>query len=397
MGFTTLFLTYLYIRRHIKTFALKVFAFVFITRMLCYVFYPRPWGFTTISMLLVLNIADIYFNNRDNRKRYACCLLPIISILQINLHASMWYIVLFIALVCLVPSFNAETSVNDVKAHIKANKLLIGMVFLMIPCCLITPYGAESVLYLPLSYGQATKYDTISELAMPTMLSVFGVYVLLSLIFLFLYVRKRRCLDYIFLLALTGIFLAGLHKRDIFILSVFMTPCVTHVFEGFRYPCELYGSRYRGTAFYTYILTLCFVSLSFTRAFVGVNNGTLLPDSGYIPEKAADYLDDINAQGSRIYTSFNSGAYMEYRGYDVYIDARPELFQERINKKDDIYTEYMDINGSAAADFESFIDKYDFDYYLLLSDDFLLSYMQGTDDYDFLVGGAGYVLAKKHR
>ena len=58
---------------------------------------------------------------------------------------------------------------------------------------------------------------------------------------------------------------------------------------------------------------------------------------------------------------------MEYRGYKPYLDPRGEVFLKKNNKKEDILYEWDDFN-SGRIKVEEFLDKYHFDYLLVVGE-----------------------------
>ena len=63
-----------------------------------------------------------------------------------------------------------------------------------------------------------------------------------------------------------------------------------------------------------------------------------LPENnGRTPVNTADYLDRIGAdkRTTQVLTFFNAGGYLEYRGYKVNIDPRPELWSPAITASGD--------------------------------------------------------------
>ena len=111
--------------------------------------------------------------------------------------------------------------------------------------------------------------------------------------------------------------------------------------------------------------------------------------------KIADYLEKKYSKEEKIYTEFDDGSYMEYRGFLVYMDSRAEVFIKKFNHKEDIFKEYsLVLNGS--IDYQKFLDKYSFQYlivdegspfyqYLVQDNKYRLEYQQ-KDKVLFVVG-----------
>ena len=107
-----------------------------------------------------------------------------------------------------------------------------------------------------------------------------------------------------------------------------------------------------------------------------------------------EYLDSLDKDNIILYTEFNNGAYFELAGYKVYIDARPELFMKKINNKEDIYTEYIDVvNGK--TDVREFISKYNFTHLVTNNLSITGIYLKYSDDYRLIVENELYSLYEK--
>ena len=71
---------------------------------------------------------------------------------------------------------------------------------------------------------------------------------------------------------------------------------------------------------------------------------------------------------AKVFTSFNYGGYLEFRGYKPYIDPRAEVYLRVNNHKEDIYHEY-NMFEQYAIDLDIFLEKYNFDYIVATIDD----------------------------
>jgi len=104
---------------------------------------------------------------------------------------------------------------------------------------------------------------------------------------------------------------------------------------------------------------------------------------------------NISSEDAKIYTDFNTGGYIEWLGYRVYIDARPELFQERVNGVADVADEYSDVvNGT--ADYEAFLEKYSFTHLLVEKSCRLAIYLGEQPNYEIVYEDERYALYEKN-
>ena len=119
-------------------------------------------------------------------------------------------------------------------------------------------------------------------------------------------------------------------------------------------------------------------------------------DSQLSPVKAVEYLDDLSdseKENMVLFTGFNNGAYLEWNGYKVYMDARPEIYCKNINGKEDIYDEYLEVlNGE--IDFNEFLNKYQFTH-LVVYETVFQTYLECNDNYEIVVDADEYKVFKK--
>lgn len=78
------------------------------------------------------------------------------------------------------------------------------------------------------------------------------------------------------------------------------------------------------------------------------------------------------------------------------MDARPELYFKELNKKQDLFKDYLTIrNTSSVSKLQKILDKYDFEYLMVSDSDDLKIYLDSTDGYKIVMKGNGYQLYRK--
>ena len=125
-----------------------------------------------------------------------------------------------------------------------------------------------------------------------------------------------------------------------------------------------------------------------------VSEDIILKDKTTQPVLAVEYLDKLNKDDIVLFTTFNNGAFFEFYDYKVYIDARPEIYQEKINKQEDIYTEYTELMVFG-KNIKGFLDKYNFTHLIAEEGTPLYGYLEASNDYDAVVVGNYYRLFEK--
>jgi hypothetical protein len=97
-----------------------------------------------------------------------------------------------------------------------------------------------------------------------------------------------------------------------------------------------------------------------------------------------------------LYTTFNTGALMEFYGYKTFLDARPELYDTEIAGENAILQEWYNVEYAKVADVPAFIEKYGFNYFEVTSGSVMDIYLKYADGYTLLSeSDGGYRLYQK--
>ena len=112
----------------------------------------RPWIFTMLNLIIVLYIMELFYK-KNNRK--ALYFLPLISLIQINIQSSMWFMLFIFMLPYIVDLFLKE------RRRLSSFPLIIILMFI---CGFINPYGLDNILYVVKSYGNYYINNTVTEM-----------------------------------------------------------------------------------------------------------------------------------------------------------------------------------------------------------------------------------------
>ena len=287
--------------------------------------------------------------------------IPLFSFLQINLHASSWWMLILIILVYIIDSFKIP------KLHLQGYKtkpLIITMIA-SLTVGLINPYGIKMITLIFTSYGNTTLQNLVSELqAFRPFSRTLEMIVYLSIVadLLLLIFGNKKNLRIRHLLMFFGFLALGLNTikgLSQFILIMFLPAVSTYKDVKIEKQIDAKIGR-NALCFWSGILTFCcFAVLCFT----------IIPQIPNRPHvalvKAVDQIDaltkDTRKTNLKIYTGYNNGGYLEYRGYKPYLDPRGEVFLKKNNNKADILQEWVDFkNGKITK--EDFLTKYSFDF-----------------------------------
>lgn len=367
MTVLSLFLCYRYISIftndiNTKMLLISVAAFVFAAFAA-----TRPTIFTIPVVLLELTNLEKW--NRDKNKiRY---LIPLIflSILEINIHAALWPLLLILTLPYIVPGYalNFKYFVTELMNR----KCLIVVDIFMFLCGFLNPNGVNSMLYLVKSYKKTALMNSILELQKPTILGIWGILLIAQIVFLVLYLREYGAnsdFSKVFLAAGT-IFMSCTAVRNVWMAAIGCLPLLA----------DMIPNMIRFRKEHIYELWKTFI----INAVLLVCIAVILPEiAGQIENKkipaknAAEYLASVaEPNRERVYTSFDNGGMFEWYGFKVYTDARPELFTEEINKKESIDSEIYNVEYGV-VNYRDFIDKYDFTYIVVNDDTPFVYYLE---------------------
>ena len=92
-------------------------------------------------------------------------------------------------------------------------------------------------------------------------------------------------------------------------------------------------------------------------------------------KKIVSFLDkNENKENIILYTDYDTGSYLEWKKYKVYIDPRAEVFIKRNNKRKDIFKEYYYLQYKV-FDIDKFVANYNFTHFIVNDNDRLYSYL----------------------
>lgn len=362
---------------------------------------PRPTSLTIIIMLAFLYALEKWHQTASWKWLVP---LPILSLIQINMHASMWPMLFIWIIPYIFPHIipNAHEIKNAGKEWVHRNKALFIAMLCMMVTGFINPYGMDGMLYVFRSYGNILPENTsfeIVELAAPTFMDAMGVIVLIAVIcitiFVTLNVKKMLQCDaeqhnrMIRLYTAAGTtLLAAMHVRNMWYLLLGVLPLIVMMLDKVKLGFSAKPEFGKKDVWKTIILFVMTVLLSATLCNTIPYALDENVDSEFTPIEAVQYLD--TKEDVTLFNEFNSGSFLEWKGYQVYIDARPELFTKDINHKEDILQEYIDVRDGR-IDYEQFLDKYNFSH-LIVSNPLLQLYLEGHPDYTAVVRSETYIL-----
>lgn len=321
----------------------------------------RPQIFTYLNLIIVLYIMELYSNTNNRKYLY---ILPIISLIQSNIHCMFF----FMLIIFMLPYIFSNSKEYEIKP------ILVTMLF-MILTGLINPYGINNLLYVFNSYGQNILEKTIKELQPLSFSSLFGkIHIFIILIIYILYFKSRKKIPIRYLLLLFGTtYLAfdTLRGVSLFIIGSFFP--LVYLYKDIP---NIDISKYIPKIIKVLITIILFI-ISLIIIFIPRN---YYPDA----KEPIDYLvNNYIISDIKLYTSFSDGSYAVYKGIKCSMDPRAEVFLKKNNHKFDIYKEYYDLQ-MGIIDYNEYLKKYNFTHLLINKKDYLYNKLE-KNSYNYIV------------
>lgn len=367
-------------------------------------FTVRPSMVSAIILLVELLALERY--KRGGRPGILA-VLPLCSLLHVNVHASFWWLGPVLAVLYLVSPPRNAGSVFLRYAYRKPPVLVAALCMLL--TSVANPYGLQGALYLAYSFGPASDMPII-ELQPTELLSPAGILVLLlAVLGVALALRRGRGrIDLQALILFAGtLVLAFANRRNGWLFLVAAALFAAPLLAGSCADLPRLGkgrnadalARKAHAAMPVAVFAACALCATMSVALLFDGERWEVDDSPSTPLAAVDALNDRIASGGRgdasIFNSFNSGGFLEWSGYPVFMDPRPELWSSAVaGCEKDYAVEYAQyLRGEISA--EGLLNEYEFDYLITTDDTAMDAWCEEDDACVVLTEGAGYRLWHK--
>ena len=343
---------------------------------------PRPQIYSLLLFIITIYILELYLK-KNSKFIY---LLPLISLLLINFHASMW-----LCLFILTMPFIFEFTLLFIRKKDKRIVKLSLMVLLSFLVGILNPYGIKNMFYSLTSYGvdlinreviEMHSFTTMKPLTLVNYCFIGTFFILLIGI---IYHKNRKVETSQLLLILGTTYMALCNFRNISIFYVCVLPFLS-IYLPFQ------DGKEEKIPVKLYILFIAMIVLTIS---INIYNGNYnLKNTN---QKYINYLDKNANKQIKLYVGYNDGSYFEFSGYHPYIDGRAEIFLKSNNKKEDILDEYFSVYYGK-TDIAKFLEKYDFDYLVVGKDSyFLYNYLKTDKNYQVVVKSKNKKMYKRIR
>ncbi len=383
-------------------------------------FVTRPQIFTYCIILIELICLEKFIKSQSVKYLIP---LPILSILVVNLHASMWTMLFIVILPYLANALPIKIKGKSI-ACCKLMPLVIVMVIMAV-CGLITPYGIKGLSFLfTTSIGDKVN-SSISELK-PLTLSLsfssfsdfFELGVILA-IYIF-YKKGKTNLRYVLLTVGTALMMM-MYLKLIPYFIICAIPSTLKYIDNIDYRAIFKKfvqkdqesrkndskDNSKGLIKITAVLIIvfsvgivglladsCYQQISDFVKYDGGSKITVELDKT-IDKMQAD-IDQNNVTDLKLYNGFNTGGYLEFKGYTTYIDARADSFVKEANHEYDYLTEYLKVSDGK-KNYKKMFEKYGFNYAIIdkSSEKPLYVNLKNDDDYQLIHKSKHYAVFKK--
>lgn len=335
--------------------------------LMTYFVTPRPQMFTFLIFIILLYILEKYLKEESK----VIWFIPLLSILLVNLHTSMWPCLFILMLPYLV-----EFSYNYLKKKDRKIFKILQVMVISIIVGFLNPYGLRAMTYSLTSYGVDTINRMVMEMSPFTLKGVLAPtnYVILGLFFGLLtcmFIKKKYSLHQVLLMF--GLFYMVLcNFRNVTLFYICVLP-----FFSMYLPFTDGKSKFIPKKIYV-VVTLGLLVLIGYNAVDGKYN-LVNPN-----KKIIDYLNKNANKDIKLYANNDNGSYYELNGYHPYIDGRVEVFVKANNHQEDIMLEYYNMS-SGILDVEKFLDKYKFTHLIVDKNETLYKYLKNNENYQKVV------------
>ena len=351
-----LFCLFIYCREIVKSNQVGFNAAVFCWILLCGFATTRPYSVTISVSLLELTLLHRFFSKEKHSKKETLLFFAGIAgvfVFQANWQASnILYPILWI--LCYVPVIKAKRFKIDLYA--------LAAIFIGAICSVASPLGIRGPMFLTYARGSLERFHII-EVEPPHFPSLYtAMQAIVIALFVYAIVKKKLTSAQFFMTV--GCFAMS---------CMFMRCCWTLVIP----------------------IGALLVNLKFTErshrmmrwAYVAAGTLSVLLIMKYNIEKTDDrevMMACLPAPDEvTLYTDFNTGSYFLVDGYQIYYDARPELYDYRIaGDKAFLDEAYAAWNGD--IDYAEFIDSYGFDWFAAAKNMPMDTYLAENDEYELV-------------
>ena len=361
----------------------------------------RPQIFTYLILLAALCVLEAGVKSKSIKPLIA---LPFLSVLLINFHAAMWPMLFVLASPYLFAAMPIKLGKfrQDPEGGFWA---LFAVCAVSFAAGFFNPYGLKAMFYMFSTVGHPYINQLIGEMApvykQGESLIILGA-LLAGMLIATLKCKSRSFSSRFVLLFFGTLLLALMNFRSYAMFFIAGIPAFGYCVKNIQPSITVTEKEEKGGKGRKALAIAMVIILAVVCGIVISNSDSAEEEAQ--PEQvltAYGILDDFceilepEKDNLVLYTGYEYGAYMEYKGYHPFIDARAELFVKRINGEEDYIKELCDVLGGR-ADYKPFFEKYGFNYFIVnTGEGNLYEQMMNDGDYELIKQESVMCLFKK--
>ena len=354
-----------------------------------YYYSVRPENITLILLISDCLILDRYKKTNNIKYLY---LLPLITLIEINMHASMYIFHFCILLAYLTPSIFPKIIKSD---HIKFNKHIVIIILLMIASLFINPYGVNNITYVFKSL-ETFKYIEITEQTRLEFIHIFGIIVIIIIINATIQVVKKLTDSTAFYIITGFCVLAMTSQHSAMFMPIAITFMIANYLDLFAKHIKCYTKDIMPNSVLMIIPAGVIIIIAYSVVILPPSikefkiRPELEPIVTYIKEQDPDNTSNIICNGA-------VGSYLEYNDINnILSDTRVEFLNKKINNNinamhDVLYLDTGILTKESAERFtniEDYLDKYNIEFIITSPNEsqftYLKAYLNNSDKYKLI-------------
>ncbi len=337
----------------------------------------RPHMITYICLVSTLIIWEKYIKNGNWK---ILLLLPLVSIINSNFHAAMWWMIIIYSLPFIAEVFIRQVIKKEKKLNVDV-RIMIIILCITFMCGCINPYGIDAITYLTKT-GNPYVSGFISEMHSTTIFSKIGIIIILTISIYIIYIANVKKNDFkirhfFLLIGSTILGFSALKCGALFILGALYPLC--YYCRKLKFGKDI---SFRKQSLLYKIIYIVFIVFMCIFIILWSPHRLSFKERIYNSDRLIELKEKIGTENVTLYINYNRGSFAEYIGFKCYIDSRAEVFYKSMNEKADIFNEYYELQNGM-MDVNEFLDKYKFTHLYIDFNDYIFMF-RDLDNYHII-------------
>ena len=332
----------------------------------------RPQIISFMSWLVEIYCLELYARKE---KKWPLFIIPLISVVEINCHAALWLMVPALIVPFLADYLPISRKLSKTEIH-GSWKLPALILLISLAAGFINPYGLRAMLLVFRSLGGDMSYIIeLKPLSAENLgFSLFIIYIMVSTVILFMgsFPLSARSL----MMLLGGLVAAFMAIRNFPIFIIAVSPYTAEKLSVMlsekpprqeKAPDDSINPKFRVVM----KAVICLIYIVFIGWLLfRIISGIAFPGPDGVAAAVEPVADYLQAEQTRtdlkinVLSGFSDGAYLGFREFRYYIDARAEVYLKSNNGVKDYLEEYFDVTLRGTKDHRELLREYNFTHVL---------------------------------